>query len=196
MSLGSSQGSPGQMSNDAILLYSTSVALLALVAIVGAIALAAYRMARGPDAARVLQGRALWLAWLVALVATLGSLFYSEVIGFPPCRLCWFQRIAMYPMSIVLLVGAIRRELQTKYYALPLALIGLAFSIYHYFVQRFPTLEGTSCDPNNPCSNIFVEVFGFITIPFMAGAGFILIAVLLSLYVNQTVTQEAVAQEA
>jgi len=174
------------MSSDSILLYSNVVALLALVSLLAAVELSVYRLVKGPDAARILQGRAIWLAWLVALVATLGSLFYSEVIGFPPCRLCWFQRIAMYPMAVVLLVGAIRREFQVKYYALPLALIGFAMSVYHVFVQWFPTLEGTSCDPNNPCSNKFVEIFGFVTIPFMAGAGFILIAVLLGFYVNQT----------
>jgi disulfide bond formation protein DsbB len=174
------------MSSDSILLYSNVVALLALVSLLAAVELSVYRLVKGPDAARILQGRAIWLAWLVALVATLGSLFYSEVIGFPPCRLCWFQRIAMYPMAVVLLVGAIRREFQVKYYALPLALIGFAISVYHVFVQWFPALEGTSCDPNNPCSSKFVEVFGFVTIPFMAGAGFILIAVLLGFYVNQT----------
>lgn len=174
------------MSSDSILLYSNVVALLALVSLLAAVELSVYRLVKGPDAARILQGRAIWLAWLVALVATLGSLFYSEVIGFPPCRLCWFQRIAMYPMAVVLLVGASRREFQVKYYALPLALIGFAMSVYHVFVQWFPTLEGTSCDPNNPCSNKFVEIFGFVTIPFMAGAGFILIAVLLGFYVNQT----------
>ncbi|MGD2103476.1 MAG: disulfide oxidoreductase [Acidimicrobiia bacterium] len=178
------------MSYDAIILYSTIVALLALVALVAAAGLLTFRFVRGSDAASLLEGRAIWLAWLVALVATLGSLYYSEVIGFPPCRLCWFQRIAMYPMSIVLLVGAIRREFQVKYYALPLALIGLAISLYHVFVQLFPSLEGTSCDPNNPCSNVFVDIFGFVTIPFMAGAGFILIAVLLGFYVNKTAISE------
>lgn len=185
------------MSNNAILLYSTIVALLALAALAAAIGLTIYRLVKGPDASSLLEGTAIWLAWVVALVATLGSLFYSEVIGFEPCRLCWFQRIAMYPMAVVLLVGAIRREFQVKYYALPLALVGLAISIYHVFVQRFPALEGTSCDPSNPCSNIWAEVFGFVTIPFMAGAGFILIAVLLAFYVKQTsVPTETSRQEA
>ncbi len=183
------------MSNDAIYLYSTIVALLALVALGAALGLTIYRLVKGPEAAGVLRGSAIWLAWVVALVATLGSLFYSEVIHFEPCRLCWFQRIAMYPMAIVLLVGAIRREYQVKFYALPLALTGLAISVYHYLIQHFPSLEGTSCNPDNPCSNIYVEMFGFITIPFMAGAGFILIAVLLSFYVNKaTTSQEPVRQ--
>ena len=107
-----------------------------------------------------------------------------EVAHFVPCRLCWFQRIFMYPLSLVLLVGAIRKEIAARYYALPLSLIGLAISIYHYLVQVFPSMEGGSCDPLNPCSARYVEVFGFVSIPFMAGAGFTLISVLLLFYVK------------
>ncbi len=173
------------MTQNAIFLYSTIVALLALVALLTAAGLLAYRVARGPEAATLLGTKAIWLAWIVALVATVGSLIYSEVIHFPPCRLCWFQRIAMYPLAVVLLVGAIRREFQVKYHALPLALIGLGISIYHYILQRVPNLESGACDPSNPCSAIFVDIFGFISIPFMAGSGFIVIAVLLGFYVNK-----------
>ena len=173
------------MSNDAILLYSTLLALLALVSLAGAAALIVFRLIRGRGAAAsLLRDKAIWLAWLVAFVATVGSLVYSEVIHFEPCRLCWFQRVAMYPLAIVLLIGAIRKERQVKYYALPLALIGLAISIYHYLIQTFPTLEGGACDPTNPCSAKYVDIFGFISIPFMAGSGFIVVSVLLGLYVN------------
>lgn len=169
-----------------VFLYSTLVALLALVALAGAGSLLIYRLVRGPEASNLLGVKAIWLAWLVALVATVGSLVYSEVVHFTPCRLCWFQRIAMYPMVIVLLVGAIRRDFRARYYALPLALIGLGISIYHYLLQRFPNLEATSsCDPSNPCSLVLVNIFDFVSIPFMAGAGFIVIAVLLGFYVNE-----------
>jgi disulfide bond formation protein DsbB len=178
------------MSNNAILFYSTIMALLSLAALAIAVGLVVYRVVRGPDAGALLSGKTLWLAWIVASVATIGSLIYSEVIHFEPCRLCWFQRIAMYPLSVILLVGAWRKELQIKYYALPFALGGLAISTYHYLIQTFPNLEGGSCDPDNPCSNIFVHIFEFITIPFMAGSGFILIAVLLGLYVNNKATVE------
>ena len=82
------------MSVESIQLYNAFVALLSLVALAGAISLASYRMWRGPDAASVIPNNvAFWLAWTVATTATLGSLFYSEVIHFPPCELCWFQRI-------------------------------------------------------------------------------------------------------
>ena len=173
------------MSAQAINFYSTLVAILALVSLLAALGLIVYRAVRGPDAAAALGGIPIWLAWLVALVASVGSLIYSEVIGFEPCRLCWFQRIAMYPMAFVLLVGAIRREAAVKFYALPLALVGLGISIWHYVIQTFPSLsEGGSCDPAVPCSAKYVDIFGFISIPFMAGAGFTLITVLLLLYVR------------
>ena len=172
------------MSFEAIRFYNTFLALLALFALALALGLVVYRAVRGPEAASGWGNQALWLAWLVALVATTGSLVYSEVIHFVPCRLCWFQRIAMYPMSVVLLVGAVRRDLAARFSALPLALIGLLISIWHYTIQVFPSLEGGSCDSLNPCSARYVEVLGFISIPFMAGAGFTLIAVLLLFYVR------------
>jgi disulfide bond formation protein DsbB len=178
------------MSNDAILFYSTLVALLSFVALAGAVVLLIYRAARGAEAAGALGNKAVWMAWLVALVATVGSLIYSEVIHFEPCRLCWFQRIAMYPLAIILLVGAIRRDWQVKYYGLPLSLIGLGISIYHYLIQTFPSLEGGACDPANPCSAKYVDLFGFVSIPFMAGAGFIVISVLLGFYVNKNSIKE------
>jgi disulfide bond formation protein DsbB len=166
-------------------LYNTLLALLALVSLVLAVALAIYRLVKGPEASRLLDGKSIWFAWLVATVATVGSLIYSEVLHFIPCRLCWFQRIAMYPMSVILFVGAIRREAVVKYYALPLSLGGALISIWHYTTQMFPSLEGGSCDPTNPCSARYVEMFGFVSIPFMAGAGFILISVLLAFYVRK-----------
>jgi disulfide bond formation protein DsbB len=172
------------MSVETTLAYNNALAILSLVALVGAVGLLIYRMVKGPEAADLFGGNAIWLAWIVALVCTIGSLIYSEVIHFVPCRLCWFQRIAMYPLAFILLVGAIRREAVVKYYALPLALVGLAVSIYHNLIQINPSLEGGSCDPLNPCSARTIEVFGFIDIPFMAGAAFILISVLLAFYVR------------
>ena len=173
------------MSAQAVDFYNTIVALLSLVSLGGAVGLVGYRVVAGRDAAQTLFGNGgVWLAWLVATVATAGSLIYSEVIHFVPCRLCWFQRIAMYPMAIVLLVGALRREMVVKYYALPLALGGALISTWHYLTQNFPSLEGGSCDPTNPCSSKYVDVFGFVSIPFMAGSGFIVISVLLAFYVR------------
>lgn len=173
------------MSAQNVQLYNTFLATLSLVALAGALGLVVYRLVKGAEAAGALLGHsAIWLAWAVAAVATAGSLIYSGVIEFLPCRLCWYQRIAMYPMSVILLVGAIRKEFVVKYYALPLSLGGLGVSTWHYLTQTFPSLEGSSCDPTNPCSAKYVDVFGFVSIPFMAGVGFIVISVLLAFYVR------------
>ena len=126
---------------------------------------------RGGDAA-------LAVAAAIAVVATLGSLWFSEVADLPPCRLCWFQRCAMYPLAVVLTIAAIRRDRRIAWYAAPLALLGLGVSIYHYLVEWYPSWE-TSCDPINPCSLLwFGRRFGYLTLPSMAGIGFVGILVL------------------
>src|SRR4051812_21234127 len=100
------------------------VALVAFVLVVAAATVTpAARRARDAVRARV-AGLELWLAWLVALTATLGSLYFSEEAGFIPCRLCWFQRIAMYPLVVTLLVGALLRDRRAPLYSLPLPFLG------------------------------------------------------------------------
>ncbi len=139
-----------------------------------------------------LTGRWAWLrrrvgrftllaATAVALTATAGSLYLSEVAEFPPCRLCWFQRVAMYPLVPVLGLAALRRDQGVRLYGIVLAGIGSLVSIWHLLVERYPDLEGSSCDPLNPCSIIWVERFGYLTIPAMALSGFAAIIVLLAL---------------
>lgn len=122
---------------------------------------------------------ALTLAWLVALVATLGSLYFSEVANYTPCKLCWYQRIAMYPMALILGIAALNRDLNVRRYVIPMLAVGSAISIYHYVLQRWPNLETASCDPTAPCTATYVWKFHYISIPFMALSGFALIAVLL-----------------
>ena len=123
---------------------------------------------------------ALSLAWLIALTATLGSLYYSEVANYVPCKLCWYQRIAMYPLAIVLGIAALRRDLGVRRYVLPVVGVGAAISVWHYLLEHFPNLSGSaSCDPAAPCTVRWVWEFGFISIPFMALGGFASIAALL-----------------
>ncbi|HET7720823.1 MAG TPA: disulfide bond formation protein B [Acidimicrobiales bacterium] len=122
---------------------------------------------------------ALQLALGVALVATLGSLYLSEVANFPPCRLCWYQRIAMYPLVPILAVAIWRRDAGVRFYALPLALVGGLISTYHVVLERYPSLESGVCEVANPCTLIWVRRFGYLTIPTMALSAFALIAVLL-----------------
>ena len=159
---------------------STFFALLALAAAAGSVAVVIAIIMGGNAAASVKQ-TALPLAALVAITATLGSLYYSEIADFIPCRLCWYQRIFMYPMAIVLPIAAVRRDVGVRVYMIAFPVIGLGISIYHYLVQNVPSLsEGGSCDATAPCSSAYVDTFGFISIPFMAGCGFLLIGALLA----------------
>lgn len=116
------------------------------------------------------------LATVVAGAAMAGSLWFSEVAHFPPCLLCWYQRIAMYPIAVLGLVAAVRRDRGFRTYGIVLAGIGLLISSYHIAVELYPSLESGSCDPTNPCSIRWVEGLGFWTIPRMAWAGFALAA--------------------
>jgi disulfide bond formation protein DsbB len=119
-----------------------------------------------------LRRSALWLAWLVALVTTLGSLYFSEVAHFTPCKLCWYQRIAMYPLSIVLLVAAIRRDRHVAWYVVPVATVGAGFAIYQTQLQAFPDQHSSFCTLAEPCTVRYVWEFGFVSLPFMALAAF------------------------
>lgn len=123
---------------------------------------------------------ALYLAWGVAVVATLGSLYYSEVANFPPCDLCWYQRIAMYPLAVILGIAAFRDDVGIRRYVWPLTAIGAAIAVYHYQLEWFPD-QGSFCAVDNPCTVVWVREFGFISIAWMAFSGFTLIATLLAL---------------
>jgi disulfide bond formation protein DsbB len=176
-----------------VVVVSTFLAVLVLVAF-GAVLLTVLLVAA--DRSRILPGAtdamravigpgALWLAAVVAAVATAGSLYFSEVAGFVPCALCWYQRIAMYPLVLVLLIAAARADVQVRRYVGPVAAIGAAISIYHIGVERLPGLPTGSCSLDAPCDFIWVERFGFITIPVMALAGFLAILTLLFAYVGR-----------
>ena len=159
-------------------------ALLAIGAGALAVLVLAGRFVRGRSALvdellDAVDDAALWLAFLVAAASTLGSLYFSEVADYVPCRLCWFQRIAMYPLAVILLVAAIRRDRAVRWYAIPLAGLGASVSIYHYLVEWHPRLEGDVCDPTNPCSLVWFREFGFVTLALMALCGFVAIIALL-----------------
>ncbi len=120
--------------------------------------------------------------WVVALVATLGSLFFSEVLEYPPCVLCWYQRICMYPLVVILLMKLIFGARDTRLYVLPLALIGWSIALYHNLLYYKILPEHASpCRQGISCTSIHIEWFGFITIPLLSWLAFSLI-VLISLY--------------
>lgn len=117
-------------------------------------------------------------AYIVSAIATLGSLFLSEVAHFTPCLMCWYQRIFMYPQVVILLVALVSKfTKEVKSYCIALSSIGFVIALYHYYLQLFG-------DPSTPCSSVGVSVscsqtqfthFGYITIPFMAATAFLLI---------------------
>jgi Disulfide bond formation protein DsbB len=124
---------------------------------------------------------ALPLAFVVAATATAGSLYYSEIAEYTPCVLCWYQRICMYPLVVVLGVGWVRRESATWLYALPFLVAGVPVSTYHLLVERYPSLgSGLSCSIDAPCTVPYFETLGFVTLAWMCLSGFLLIGTLLA----------------
>ena len=120
-----------------------------------------------------------WLAFVIALVATLGSLYYSEIAGYLPCRLCWYQRILMYPLVIVTLVGALKRDEYLPAYVLPLSLIGLLVSGYHVLMEKGVFPPSATCAADVPCNITYVNYLGFITIAVMAFTAVLLITLIM-----------------
>jgi disulfide bond formation protein DsbB len=119
------------------------------------------------------------LAWLVAAVATVGSLYYSEIADFVPCRLCWFQRICMYPLAAILLVGLLLRDHRVRWYAAPFVVVGAPIALYHWLVERGVFADSDACSATVPCAVPWFEELGFVTLAFMALSGFLLIGTLL-----------------
>ncbi len=130
-------------------------------------------------AATSVAGHEISLAFFVALTATLGSLYLSEVVHLIPCTYCWYQRIAMYPLVLLLGVAWIRKDPGIRHYAVPLAGIGLFIASYHYLIQRVPSLGGPACTSAVPCTAAWFYEFGYMSIPYMAGSAFALILVLM-----------------
>jgi disulfide bond formation protein DsbB len=120
---------------------------------------------------------ALPFATMIAAVTTAGSLFFSEVANYTPCLLCWYQRIAMYPLVIVCGVAALRRDTEAWRTVLPIALIGAGISSWHIMIEQRPSLGGM-CDPQAPCALKWINEFGFLTLPTMALIAFTAISVL------------------
>lgn len=124
-----------------------------------------------------------YFAWIISLIATAGSLFFSDVMELPPCVLCWYQRIAMYPLVVVIGAGIVMRDRRMKFYAIPLALIGLLISIYHNLLYYGIIPESiTPCTQGISCTSRQIEWLGFITIPLLALTAFAVISVCLSLH--------------
>ncbi len=174
------------MSTNTITLFLALLAIVCnvFVALTGA-AWVIRRRSSGPweTIVEVFGPGALVLAAAIAIVAMLGSLYLSQVAHFVPCRLCWYQRIGMYPLAVILLIASLRRDPRVWPYAVALAMLALPISIYHVLLERFPSLETGVCEVANPCTIVWVRHFGVVTIPYMAGSAFAAIAVAIGLAV-------------
>jgi len=116
----------------------------------------------------------------VTVAATLGSLYLSEVGDLVPCRWCWIQRVAMYPLALVLVIAWLTRDHHVRRYTIPMSLLGLGASTWHYLLQQVPSLsDSEACSLTTPCSVTYIQKFGFVTIPWMAGSVFLVVLVLL-----------------
>ena len=128
-----------------------------------------------------LKKYAVYLAFLQTWIATLGSLYFSEIRNFTPCPLCWYQRILMYPLIFILAVGIIRKDKNVAYYALPMSILGAIIALYQYLLQMGTAIKNIpiQCDAFGSCEQIETIYFGFITIPFLSMTAFVIISLLM-----------------
>lgn len=170
-------------------------AVLALIAGAGALLLVISRVLAGRSAVAARLGATVAgarrpLTFAVAAVAMAGSLYFSEVADYLPCRLCWFQRIAMYPIALVALVSMLRRE-DARWYVVPMAAIGASISTYHYLIEWGVLADSESCVLFGPaCADVWFREFGFVSLAFMALAGFVAVIVLNTVSFESVRTEE------
>jgi disulfide bond formation protein DsbB len=174
------------LTHDVIVtLAALGVAGQALAALLLLVALLAAAGFQGPLRwlRRVIEGYELWFVVLVTAIATGGSLFFSEIAGFVPCELCWYQRICMYPLSIVTLLAAFADERRIARYLLPLPVVGAGVSVYHLLIENGVVKQSQICLLSAPggCATKWIEEFGYVTIPTLALTAFALSLALLLL---------------
>jgi hypothetical protein len=154
------------------------VAIVLLVRLLAFASSSAHRWYRAIGG--VIEPNAVGIAFIVAMLATIGSLYFSEIAHFEPCRLCWYQRIAMYPLVVILGIAAVRRDADAGIYVRALAGIGAVISTYHLALEWVPALDTGACGVGPSCTVIWFREFGFISLPLLALAAFLLILTLLS----------------
>ncbi len=119
--------------------------------------------------------RAIFLSFLTAFAATFGSLFYSQVVGFPPCDLCWWQRIFLYPQTILLFTAFIKKDENMRLHSIVLSSVGALIALYQTFIQ-FGGMSLVPCSATSPsCTVLYFLEYGYITIPTMSLTAFVLL---------------------
>ena len=116
-----------------------------------------------------------YIAWVMATVATTGSLYASEVAHLPPCTLCWYQRILMFPLVVIITVGIFKKDKLLPLYVLPLSILGIGVASYQFLLQRGIFPDFVPCTLSVPCTTKYFEWFGFVTIPFLSLVAFLII---------------------
>ncbi|OKL35811.1 disulfide oxidoreductase [Domibacillus mangrovi] len=118
----------------------------------------------------------LFIAWATSFTAMLGSLYFSEIVGYEPCELCWYQRILIYPLVLLLGLAVVKKDIKAAMYSLLMSGIGGLISLYHYGIQKvtFLTDAAPACG-RVPCTGMYINWLGFITIPFLALTAFTII---------------------
>ena len=124
----------------------------------------------------------LFVTWIIVSVSTLGSLFFSHVMEYTPCVLCWYQRICLFPLVIILATGLFPFDKRVVAYALPLAIAGWMIAFYHNLLYSEIIPQGLQpCSQGVSCTEKYIDLFGFITIPMLSLIGFTIIITLLIL---------------
>ncbi len=160
-------------------LFFAILALAANVATIGIVVVGIAGSGKEESPFDFLRGTTTWLAGIVALAATLGSLYLSDIVHLIPCKFCWYQRIAMYPIALIALLAAWKHDAHARLYIASLAVIGAALATWHRAMQQWPSLDSGACAAvGPPCSAPYIKVFGFVTIPYMALSAFLLILAL------------------
>lgn len=132
----------------------------------------------------------LLMIWGIAVIATLGSLYFSEIRGYEPCELCWYQRIIMYPIALISTIAIIQKNAKIALTTAVFACIGAATSLYHYGIQKLTFLQDSAPACGRvACTGQYINLFGFITIPFLALTAFVCIAAI-SFYMLKVMKEE------
>jgi disulfide bond formation protein DsbB len=127
---------------------------------------------------KLISKNIVYIAWIQSLTATMGSLYYSEIRHFTPCILCWYQRILMYPLVLIIAVGILRKDKNLPYFVLPMSILGGIIAFYHILLQKGILPESIApCTIGASCLTKFTGYFGFITIPVMSFSAFLVITI-------------------
>ncbi len=130
-----------------------------------------------------IKSNILYFAWSQALAGMLMSLYFSEILKLPPCVLCWYQRIALYPLVAIIPVGILKKDKNLPLYVLPLSIAGMLIALYHNLLYYGVVSESiTPCSTGVSCTTKYFELFGFITIPLLSLAAFVLITICMLIY--------------